>query len=107
MALNLDLTVAVTHNFVSSVNVGDVCQFLESSAAEVCVRTTLIDATGGRGDRAGLHAKFIDALRRDRPAVYATCQQMPGASNGAALPGQMKKSTAVATGEPAAFSFNF
>ena len=49
MALNLDLTVAVTHNFVSTANVADVCQFLETSAAEVCVRTTLIDANGGYG----------------------------------------------------------
>lgn len=105
MALNLDLTVAVTHNFVSTANVADVCQFLETSAAEVCVRTTLIDANGGRGDRAGLHAKFIDALKRERPAVYAACQQTPGAGNGATpLP---KKSTAVATGERASFSFNF
>lgn len=112
MALNLELCVAVTHNFVSRHNVGDVLCFLRDRQALVCAPTvaTRVDGTFRRvastempADK--LHYAFRDALRRERPDLDGS-----EAKKSEGVNSEDAKSTwalAAAKGSDPAFSFGF
>ena len=93
LALNLEPTIAVTQNFVSSVNLHKVLHHLSSGNAD------LISGCSDE-DRATLHARFTDALRAARPELLAQVEAR------AAAAGQGVAATfSRAEAEP--FSFNF
>eukprot|EP00039_Didymoeca_costata_P008155 m.108645 g.108645 ORF g.108645 m.108645 type:complete len:508 (-) comp13973_c0_seq2:928-2451(-) len=70
MALNLDICVAVTHNFVSSVNLPDVLRFLRDNKDEVCGKTIRTKDENGRftrrKEKRDLFPDFVKNLKKDR-----------------------------------------
>jgi hypothetical protein len=92
MALNLELSVAVTHNFVSKANLGSVVTFLRDRKEEVAPATV---ASRARED--GFHRKPIsaDGLHHDFLAALATKRPdlAPLVAEAAASPGRSRSGT--------------
>jgi hypothetical protein len=61
-ALNLEESVAVTHNFVSEANLAHVLAFLRS-------RSPALVSGCAEEEREGLHDAFVAALQRQRPEL--------------------------------------
>ena len=117
MAFNVELSIAVTHNFVSRVNLRDVLTFLTRHKEDAVGPTVGVASESGSGAREGFYRKptvfdlgrqFKEALRRDRKdlaAEVAACE--------AALELKEPKSTwstlagASEEGGGSSFSFNF
>ncbi|BDA49233.1 Bifunctional arginine demethylase and lysyl-hydroxylase JM [Coccomyxa sp. Obi] len=66
LAINLEETIAVTHNYVSSAGLPVVLAFL---------KTGRVDLVSGcaEDERANLHDRFVAALRQQRPQVLDAC----------------------------------
>jgi hypothetical protein len=92
MALNLELSVAVTHNFVSKANLGSVVTFLRDRKEEVAPATVPSRARDDGFHRKpisadGLHQDFLAALATKRPdlaPLVAEAVASPGRSRGGA-----------------------
>ncbi|KAK9854449.1 hypothetical protein WJX84_003525 [Apatococcus fuscideae] len=70
MAINLEETLAITHNYVSTVNLPHVLKFLGSG------REDLVSGCAIQ-DRVFLHDRFIAALRKHNPEALAGAQLPP------------------------------
>jgi hypothetical protein len=75
MALNLDLTVAVTHNLAAPSSVGSVLEFLHDHQDQACPSTALM-AAGNRGHEYNLHDEFLAALQTQRPDVLPSDEEL-------------------------------
>lgn len=95
MALNLELTVAVTHNLAAPSTVSDVLEFLSKHKDQACPSTALMSA-GNRGQDFDLHGEFLAAIKERRPEVLE-----------AATTAASAKTTAISSGHAVPFSFNF
>jgi hypothetical protein len=77
MALNLEPTLAVTHNYVSNANLPAVLTQLATGSAELV-------SGCAPGERAGLHARFVAAMAEAHPAALAAAQAAVDAAAAAA-----------------------
>ena len=67
---NLEESGAVTQNYVSSANLGAVMAFLAAPHADA-----LVSGVASAEERASLHARFVAALREQRPAVLEALER--------------------------------
>lgn len=111
MALNLELCVAVTHNFVSRKNLPDVLRFLRDRKELVCAPTVTTNVEGRFRRVAsvetpahGLHAAFSAALHRERPELNTEHNGEDSEASGGPSPSWVLAS---AHGTDGTFSFGF
>lgn len=69
MAINLEPTVAITQNYVSSANLPYVLRFLRSGRAD------LVSGCSAN-ERAGLHNRFVEVLQKHAPDTLAAAEEV-------------------------------